>query len=181
MKILPSFRIVIHVCPIPIIANSDHRIGVGEDHRSTVVQTCTVSLKGNFHVGVKLNEWRLELWDAGAEKNKCRRNVTKDFRLTFYTARDHTVPANSNENVRTSAINKSIKQKNKLYKQYLKRRSDDVFCKYKNYKNKLTSILRKAERMHYLSQLDNVRNNLTKTWKILNSIISRTQTRSNTD
>ena len=35
--------------------------------------------------------------------------------------------------------------------------------------------------MHYLSQLDNVRNNLTKTWKILNSIISRTQTRSNID
>ena len=35
--------------------------------------------------------------------------------------------------------------------------------------------------MHYLSQLDNVRNNLTKTWKILSSIISRTQTRSNTD
>ena len=33
--------------------------------------------------------------------------------------------------------------------------------------------------MHYLSQLDNVSNNLTKTWKILNSIISRTQTRSN--
>src|SRR6218665_2115072 len=41
---------------------------------------------------------------------------------------------------------KSCKKKNKLYKNYLKTKSSDLFKKYSKYKNKLTDILRKSEK-----------------------------------
>jgi len=77
----------------------------------------------------------------------------------------------------TKAIKKSIAKKHKLYKNYQQLRTDESLSKYKTYKNKLTTILRKAEKMYYLEKLNSVRNNLAKTWKILNSVISRTKTK----
>jgi hypothetical protein len=74
----------------------------------------------------------------------------------------------------TPAIKKSIKKKNTLYRTYLKRRSTESLNLYKSYRNKLTTILRKAEKDFYLNKLQSVKDNLAKTWKLLNSIISRT-------
>ena len=81
----------------------------------------------------------------------------------------------------TKAIKNSIARKNSLYKIHLKSRTDKSESKYKTYKNKLTSVLRKAEKEYYWEKLNNVRNNLSKTWKILNSLISRTQTKGTVD
>ena len=44
---------------------------------------------------------------------------------------------------------------------------------YKTYRNKLTAILRKSEKLFYLQKLDSVKDNLAKTWKILNTITLR--------
>jgi len=74
----------------------------------------------------------------------------------------------------TSAIKKSINKKNLLYKSYVKHKTTESFNSYKAYRNKLTAILRKAEKNYYAAKLENVKDNLAKTWKILNSIISRT-------
>ena len=73
----------------------------------------------------------------------------------------------------TPAIKKSINKKNSLYKTFIKKRSTDSKNKYKSYRNKLTAILRKAERQYYLTKLERVKDNLGKTWRILNSITSR--------
>jgi uncharacterized membrane protein YgaE (UPF0421/DUF939 family) len=81
----------------------------------------------------------------------------------------------------TKAIENSISKKHSLYKTYQKARSPQSYTTYKNYRNKLTSILRKAEKMHYLKKLGSVRDNLTKTWKILNSLISRTSKKDSID
>lgn len=81
----------------------------------------------------------------------------------------------------TKAIKTSISKKHKLYRNYQKLRTDEAMAKYKLYRNKLTSILRKAEKIYYLQKLDNVRGNLAKTWKILNSIISRTKRKETVD
>jgi len=75
----------------------------------------------------------------------------------------------------TRAIRKSITKKNSLYKNYLKLRTEISHSTYKTYRNKLTMILRKAEKIYYLQKLDNVKDNLAKTWKILNNITSRTR------
>jgi hypothetical protein len=73
----------------------------------------------------------------------------------------------------TRGIRKSICKKHSLYKQYLKTRSEQSCLVYKTYRNKLTAILRKSEKMYYLQKLDSVKGNLTKTWKILNTITLR--------
>ena len=74
----------------------------------------------------------------------------------------------------TPAIKRSISKKNSLYSAYLKQRTSESWNKYKLYRNKLTAVLRKAEKQYYLAKLECVKDNLGKTWKILNSVISRT-------
>jgi hypothetical protein len=73
----------------------------------------------------------------------------------------------------TSAIKKSIKHKNSLYRLFLTNRTHQAETTYKSYRNKLTTILRKSERMYYIKKLENVKDNLLKTWKVLNRIIAR--------
>ena len=67
----------------------------------------------------------------------------------------------------TPAIKKSINKKNLLYKSYVKHKTTESFNSYKAYRNKLASILRKAEKNYCAVKLENVKDNLAKTWKIL--------------
>ena len=53
----------------------------------------------------------------------------------------------------TSTLLNSIKRKNNLYKQYLNNKSNETLGKYKKYKNKLTSILRLAEKNYFSNKL----------------------------
>ena len=48
----------------------------------------------------------------------------------------------------TKSLLRSINKKNKLYKQYLRHRSNEKLLKYKTYKNKLTDLLRVAKRLY---------------------------------
>jgi hypothetical protein len=57
----------------------------------------------------------------------------------------------------------------------LKLRTEKSHLIYKSYRNKLTAILRKSEKNYYFQKLDNVKGNLAKTWKILNTITSRSR------
>ena len=66
-----------------------------------------------------------------------------------------------------------IRKKNNLYKTYLNNKSQLLLEKYKKYKNKLTSILRQAEKDYFSNKLSETKNNLAKTWKIINNITNR--------
>lgn len=79
----------------------------------------------------------------------------------------------------TRALKKSITKKHNLFRNYQKLRSTESHSIYKAYRNKLTTVLRKAEKMYYLKKLENVKYNLAKTWKILNSLICRTTQKEN--
>ena len=59
-----------------------------------------------------------------------------------------------------------------LYKYVLNSRSKQSEDKYKTYKNKLTSILRKCEKIYNTKRLELNKGNLKETWKLLNSIIN---------
>ena len=48
----------------------------------------------------------------------------------------------------TKNLLRSINKKNKLYKQYLRHRSNEKLLKYKTYKNKLTDLLRVAKSIY---------------------------------
>ena len=54
----------------------------------------------------------------------------------------------------TKSLLKSINKKNKLYKQYLRHRSNEKLLKYKTYKNKLTNLLRVAKRLYFENQTE---------------------------
>ena len=53
----------------------------------------------------------------------------------------------------TKSLLRSINKK-KLYKQYLRRRSNEKLLKYKTYKNKLTDLLRVAKRLYFQNQIE---------------------------
>jgi len=64
-----------------------------------------------------------------------------------------------------------------LYKKCIKEKSIELRAllnqKYKTYKNKLTAILRTAEKQYYQNKLVEVKDNMSKTWKVLNSMMYR--------
>ena len=60
--------------------------------------------------------------------------------------------------------------KKKLYKQFLKYKSNSSLFKYKKYKNKLTSNLRCEQKGYYNNLLIKCINDIKGTWKILDRV-----------
>ena len=73
----------------------------------------------------------------------------------------------------SKALPKSIKKKNKLYKQYIRIPILSYEIQYKIYKNKLNHTIRFAKRLYYQEQLLNSKSNIKTTWRILNEIINK--------
>ena len=73
----------------------------------------------------------------------------------------------------TSSLRTSIKNKNRLFRNFRKHPSQENESLYKLYRNKLLSLLRKTER-NYLNRLINDnKTNLKKKWSILKEIINK--------
>ncbi len=73
----------------------------------------------------------------------------------------------------TKGILTSIKQKNKLYKQYIKNQSTINKNKYNAYRNKLTHIIRKSKCAYFTEQLRTAQGDTKKTWSVLNNVLGR--------
>jgi exonuclease III len=71
----------------------------------------------------------------------------------------------------TSALKNCIKIKNKLYATYKKSPCCNNEIKYKNYKNKLNSLIKIAERKHYQDLLEDNKHDMKKSWKVLKEVI----------
>ena len=71
----------------------------------------------------------------------------------------------------TYSLLKSIRRKNLLYRNSIQKPSESNISKYKNYRNKLNTLLRLAKQNYFSSQLDREKHNMKNTWKILNSIL----------
>ena len=73
----------------------------------------------------------------------------------------------------TEGLKKSINDKNKLYRISLKHPTCYNITKYKDYKNKLSSILKKREKMYYQSEIVANKTNIWKMWEIIKQVINR--------
>ena len=73
----------------------------------------------------------------------------------------------------TEGLKNSIKVKNKLCHTSVKHSTSYNISKYKYYKNKLSSILKKEEKMYYQSEIISNKNNLSKVWAIIKQVINR--------
>ncbi len=71
----------------------------------------------------------------------------------------------------TSAVLKSIDQKEKLYKKYINNPSDYNKKRYHDYRNSLTSIIRISKKDYYAEKLSSCKHNIKQTWTVLNSIL----------
>ena len=78
----------------------------------------------------------------------------------------------------TKSLINACKKKNAMYTTFIETKLKSDEDKYKIYKNKLTKILRNAEKSFYNEQITNQKNNIKATWKLLNKVIRGT---SNTD
>ena len=73
----------------------------------------------------------------------------------------------------TKGIVNACRKKNSLYKAWLVKKDKCSEQRYKAYRNKLTSILRKAERAYYKSKLDQYKGDVKRTWIVINDVIRR--------
>ena len=74
----------------------------------------------------------------------------------------------------TKCILKSVRNKNKLYKSFLKNPNCINKQKYIKYKNKLNHIIKKAKKIYYEEQLIRYKQNPKMMWKTLNELLNKT-------
>ena len=60
----------------------------------------------------------------------------------------------------TTALLNSVKEKNKLYIKYMQTKSVESKLIYRNYKNKLTTIIRLSPKKYYADKLDSLKGKL---------------------
>ena len=75
----------------------------------------------------------------------------------------------------TKGILKSIKKRNEFYKTSLKDPSQANINKYKQYRNKLTSIIKTSKQMYFSHKFEHSRGNMSATWKNINDVLDRTK------
>lgn len=79
----------------------------------------------------------------------------------------------------TKGIVRAINKKNRLYQRFLKHRTKSAENQYKTYKNKLISIIRQNKKVYYHNLLEQHKNNIQETWKVLNCLIKKHAVREN--
>ena len=73
----------------------------------------------------------------------------------------------------TNGLINACRKKNYLYKCQLKSNDSEAKLRYRTYKNKLTSVLRKAEKQYYNNKLAECKNDMKGTWNVLNKLCGR--------
>ena len=73
----------------------------------------------------------------------------------------------------TNGLKNACRKKNRLYKIWLHSQTPAAESRYKIYKNKLTSILRTAEKEHYSKLLSDAKGNIKDTWNFFNAAMNK--------
>ena len=72
----------------------------------------------------------------------------------------------------TEGLKTSINNKNRLYRHYLKRRSNYSHCKYKSHRNKLNHLIKISKRNYYKEYFIKNKSNTKEVWKGIRQIIT---------
>jgi hypothetical protein len=112
--------------------------------------------------------------DANAAYDEFMSALSSIYNTSFLIIKKTHKPINYCKPWITSAILKSIRKKNSLYKKWLSKKTDYCLITYKNYKNKLTKVIRSSEKLYYENQFANLKDNIKGTWSLIKRIISDT-------
>ena len=77
----------------------------------------------------------------------------------------------------TANIRRMANFKHYLFKQY--KQNNISFQRYNLYKNNLNNVIKKAKRNFYISKFENSNRNIKKTWKTINSVLTKSKKTSN--
>ena len=129
----------------------------------------------NFKNKLSGNDWTLVYQAEGAENkfDVFNKIITKLHNDCFPVVTTKIKTKNLFKPWLTGSILNSIKKKNNMYKNYIKSRSPSLKNKYLKYKNKLVTIIRQAEKKYYADKLSEVKDNLAKTWKVINEMCGK--------
>ena len=75
----------------------------------------------------------------------------------------------------TKGIRKSSKKKQKLYENFLKKRTKQSETEYKVYKNMFESIKHKSKKSYYSQKIIEYKDNAKKTWNVMKELIGKTR------
>ena len=84
-----------------------------------------------------------------------------------------TIKSKGNKPWFTNGLINACRKKNLLYKNWLIKKNEVTEQRYKKYKNKLTLILKKAEKQYYRNKLENSINDIKGTWAVINEVLRR--------
>ena len=123
------------------------------------------------------------LWEGFETLNDCNQAYDKyikivndGFNVNFPLTRLSNSRAKDKKWI-TLAIRKSCSTKNKLYKRYLKKPTENNHRKYKRYRNLLNKVCMKAQTSYYQELLLNTKNSVKKLWQTFGPIINPTKIR----
>ena len=77
----------------------------------------------------------------------------------------------------TRGLLKSVRRKHKLHKLFLRNPCALNEQKYKQYRNRLTVIIRAAKKNYFATSLEKEKNNIKNTWKIINLALNKKTTK----
>jgi len=72
----------------------------------------------------------------------------------------------------TTGLIKCCRKKSKLYKLYRTNNTSENKKKYIKYRNKLKTVLQKAEKSYYFEKFQLMSGNLKQTWKLIGSVLN---------
>ena len=72
-----------------------------------------------------------------------------------------------------------MKKKNRLYKLYLKNRTEYRKSAYKRVRNKVVDMIKHAKKEYYKNQLSKAKGNMSKTWNVINTALGKDNKKTN--
>ena len=75
----------------------------------------------------------------------------------------------------TNDLKKMCKQKNILYRKYIKNPTDYRKLVYKQYRNKVSSKIRQSKQQYYRDRFSKYRDNIKGTWRVINDLLNKTR------
>ena len=117
-------------------------------------------------------------WESVVSSNQCQESYTV-FHKLYLKCYEECFPVKRTSVYKnrkpwlSSALKKSIKTKNRLYFKSIKNPTLVNLKIYKNYRNHLNSLLRRAERQHYSIQFQQNQNNLKRSWSLIKDVINK--------
>ena len=158
--------------PIFVICKQSKIIRNTQKYKTKLIRNETRNNIDSLNFDLAQEEW-LDVLNQFDANNAYETFINK---LLFYYNKN--IPLTSNKSRKrinnpwiTKGILRSIKTRNRLYKTALKSQNNEKLSKYKQYRNRLTSIIRLSRKLYYSRKLENSKNNVNSLWNCVNDLV----------